>query len=140
MSISTITPQEAAALVQHGDTIGVGGFGPAGAPKCITPEIAKRARAEHAAGRPFKISVVTGASIGASCDGELAAADAIDRRFPFSVNAEIRKAYNEGRVRYMDLNLSDMPPTCAKGLPATSTGAYLKLSKWRTSVTGLVST
>lgn len=107
MSISTITPQEAAALVQHGDTIGVGGFGPAGAPKCITPEIAKRARAEHAAGRPFKISVVTGASIGASCDGELAAADAIDRRFPFSVNAEIRKAYNEGRVRYMDLNLSD---------------------------------
>lgn len=107
MSISKITAQEAAALICNGDTLGVGGFGPAGAPKCITPEIARRARTEHKAGRSFKVNVVTGASIGASCDGELAAADAIDRRFPFSVNAEIRKAYNSGRVRYMDLNLSD---------------------------------
>lgn len=107
MTLPYLTADEAAAYICHGDMIGIGGFGPAGSPKSIVPAIAARAREEHAVGRPFKIDVVTGASIGASCDGELAAADAIDRRMPFSVNADIRKAYNEGRVRYTDLNLSD---------------------------------
>lgn len=102
-----MTAAAAAAMIENGQMIGVGGFGPAGAPKKITPALAQRARAEHEAGRPFRVDVVTGASIGASCDGELAAADAVDRRFPFSVNAEMRRAYNEGRVRYTDLNLSD---------------------------------
>ena len=102
-----MSPAEAAGLIQHGQLLGVGGFGPAGAPKVITPALAERARAEHSQGRDFRVHVVTGASIGASCDGELAAADAIDRRLPFSVNAELRRAFNEGRVRYTDLNLSD---------------------------------
>lgn len=107
LPLPQLTPEEAAAFVRHGDMIGIGGFGPAGSPKMIVPAIARRAREEHEAGRPFKIDVMTGASIGASCDGELAAADAIDRRMPFSVNPDIRRAYNEGRVRFNDLNLSD---------------------------------
>lgn len=113
-------------MVSHGDTLGVGGFGPAGSPKCITPEIARRARAEHAAGRPFKVDVVTGASIGASCDGELAAADAIDRRLPFSVNPDIRRAYNEGRVRYTDLNLSDNATHLRQGLTGNITWGIIE--------------
>lgn len=116
MNLPELTAAEAAAMVCHGDTLGVGGFGPAGTPKRITPEIARRARAEHASGRPFKVDVVTGASVGASCDGELAAADAVDRRLPFSVNAEMRRAYNEGRVRYTDLNLSDNASHLRQGL------------------------
>lgn len=116
MIIPEITAAEAAAMIHDGDLVGVGGFGPAGAPKSIPPAIAERARREHAAGRPFKIDVVTGASIGASCDGELAAADAIDRRLPFSVNPEIRKAYNSGRVRYTDLNLSDNATHLRQGI------------------------
>lgn len=116
MTIPQITAHEAAALVCNGDLLGIGGFGPAGSPKCIPPAIADRAKAEHEAGRPFKVSVVTGASIGASCDGTLAAADAIDRRLPFSVNPEIRKAYNSGRVRYTDLNLSDNASHLRQGI------------------------
>lgn len=116
MLISEITAAEAAQMIQHGDLVAVGGFGPAGSPKVIPPALAARAREEHAAGREFKVSIVTGASIGASCDGELAAADAIDRRFPFSVNSEIRKAYNSGRVRYSDLNLSDNASHLRQGL------------------------
>ncbi len=100
----------------HGDLLGIGGFGPAGSPKCIPPAIAEKATAEHAAGRPFKVDVVTGASIGASCDGTLAAADAIDRRLPFSVNPDIRKAYNARRVRYTDLNLSDNASHLRQGI------------------------
>ena len=116
MTIPCMTAQEAAALVCHGDLLGIGGFGPAGSPKCIPPAIAEKALAEHAAGRPFKVDVVTGASIGASCDGTLAAADAIDRRLPFSVNPDIRKAYNARRVRYTDLNLSDNASHLRQGI------------------------
>lgn len=116
MNIPILSAAEAAARIQDGDLLGIGGFGPSGSPKAIPPAIAARARAEHAAGRPFRVSVVTGASIGASCDGELAAADAVDRRLPFSVNAEMRKAYNEGRVRYNDLNLSDNAAHLRQGI------------------------
>ncbi len=114
--LTQITPQEAAELVCNGDTLGVGGFGPAGSPKCITPAIAAKARREHEAGRPFRVSVVTGASIGASTDGELANADAIDRRLPFSVNADLRKAFNSGKVRYTDLSLSDNASHLRQGI------------------------
>lgn len=116
MNIPEISAAEAASYIRHGEMVGVGGFGPAGAPKSIPPAIAARAREEHAAGREFKIDIVTGASIGASCDGELAKADAIDRRLPFSVNPEIRAAYNSGKVRYTDLNLSDNATFLRQGI------------------------
>ena len=116
MMIPEITAAEAASMIQNGDMLAVGGFGPAGSPKVITPALAAKARKELEAGREFKVNVVTGASIGASCDGELAAADAVDRRLPFSVNPEMRKAYNAGRVRYTDLNLSDNASHLRQGL------------------------
>lgn len=116
MIVPEITAAEAASMIENGDLLAVGGFGPAGSPKVITPALAQRARKEHEEGRAFKVNVVTGASIGASCDGELAAADAVDRRLPFSVNPEMRRAYNSGRVRYTDLNLSDNASHLRQGL------------------------
>lgn len=126
MTIPEITAAEAASMIQHGDLLAVGGFGPAGSPKVITPALAEKARQEHAAGRDFKVNVVTGASIGASCDGELAAADAIERRLPFSVNPEIRKAYNAGRVKYLDLNLSDNASHLRQGLTGRITWGIIE--------------
>jgi acetyl-CoA hydrolase len=79
MQIPFMTADEAAAHIQHGDILGIGGFGPAGSPKTLPPAIAARAIKEHAEGRPFKVDVITGASIGSSCDGALTQADAIDR-------------------------------------------------------------
>ncbi len=111
-----ISAAQAAQQIEHGSFVAVGGFGPAGSPKAIPPALAQKARSEHEAGRPFKVNLVTGASIGASCDGELAAADAVDRRLPFSVNAEMRRAYNSGKVRYTDLNLSDNATFLRQGL------------------------
>lgn len=121
MTIPEITAEQAAELIQHGDLIAVGGFGPAGSPKVIPPALAQKARREHAAGREFKVNIVTGASIGSSCDGELAAAEAVDRRLPFSVNADMRRAYNAGKVRYMDLNLSDNASHLRQGLTGAIT-------------------
>lgn len=116
MNLPYITSMEAASYIRHGDIVGVGGFGPAGSPKTITPAIASIAENEHNAGREFKIDIITGASIGASCDGALSKAKAIDRRLPFSVNKDIRTAFNNGEVRYTDLNLSDNATFLRQGL------------------------
>ena len=77
MALKFITADEAAALVQHGDNVGFSGFTPAGCPKVVPGAIAKRAEAEHAAGRPFKIGMFTGASTGDRLDGALARAEEI---------------------------------------------------------------
>ena len=126
MQIPFMTADEAAAHIQHGDILGIGGFGPAGSPKTLPPAIAARAIKEHAEGRPFKVDVITGASIGSSCDGALTQADAIDRRMPFSVNADLRKAFNSGRVRYTDLNLSDNATHIRQGMTGPITWGIIE--------------
>ena len=68
-SFPLLSAEEAAALVEHGQTVGFSGFTPAGAPKAIPLAIAERAIAEHQAGREFQIGVLTGASTGTSLDG-----------------------------------------------------------------------
>ena len=77
-----MTAEEAARLVHDGDQVGFSGFTPAGCPKVVPQAIAHYAEEEHAAGRPFRISVFTGASTGDRLDGALARAHAggTDRR------------------------------------------------------------
>ena len=104
-----LTPDEAAALIRHGDTIGFGGFTAAGSPKAIPRALAARASAEHAAGRPFQVRVLTGASTGRSLDGALAAADAISFRAPYQGNATLRAKINADQVHYVDMHLSAFP-------------------------------
>ena len=115
MDFNKISAAEAAALIQNGQTIGLSGFTPAGVPKCTPAEIAKKAAAEHAAGRPFKISVFTGASTGQSCDGELSNAEAIDFRAPYTTNPDFRKNVNRNSLNYSDLNLSNMATQIRQG-------------------------
>ncbi len=103
-----LSPAEAAALIRHGDTVAFGGFTPAGTPKEIPCALAARASAEHAAGRPFQIGVITGASTGPSLDGVLAQADAISFRTPYQSDPHLRKAINAGRTRFFDLHLSQL--------------------------------
>ncbi len=100
---------EAAALVDHDATIGFSGFTPAGATKLIPRAIAAKASAEHAAGRPFEIGVITGASTGPSLDGALAKANAIKFRTPYQSDPDLRKAINAGRTRFYDMHLSMLP-------------------------------
>ncbi len=101
-----LTPEEAAELIQNDDNIGFSGFTPAGAAKAIPTAIAKKAIAEHEAGRDFKIGVLTGASTGDSLDGELARADAIKFRTPYQSNKDLRQSINEGKTRFFDMHLS----------------------------------
>lgn len=104
----TITAVEAASLIKNGDSLGLSGFTPAGAPKAVTKELAKIALAEHEQGNEFKVSLFTGASTGQSTDGDLAAANAIRFRAPYTTNADFRSHVNKNEIAYNDLHLSHM--------------------------------
>lgn len=110
-----LTAEEAAAFIQHGQTVGFSGFTPAGSPKTIPAAIAKRAEAEHAAGRPFQIGVITGASTGPSLDGALSKADAISFRTPYQTNNDLRKSINAGKIHFFDMHLSQLPQNVRYG-------------------------
>jgi len=106
---------EAAALFQNGQTVAFSGFTPAGAPKEIPKAIAARAVEQHAAGKPFRIGVITGASTGHSLDGSLARADAVLFRTPYQSDPDMRKGINEGRIKFYDMHLSQLPQVVRYG-------------------------
>jgi acetyl-CoA hydrolase len=110
-----LTPEEAAALIQNGETIGFSGFTPAGAPKAIPRALAERAKEEHALGREFKVGVLTGASTGRSLDAALADAEAISFRTPYQSDALLRSQINAGKVRFVDMHLSLLPQAVRYG-------------------------
>jgi succinate CoA transferase len=114
-SYPSLTAAEAAAMIQHGQTVSFSGFTPAGAPKAIPLAIAERAMAEHAQEREFQIGVLTGASTGKSLDGALAKADAISFRTPYQSNADLRKRINAGETRFFDMHLSMLPQSVRYG-------------------------
>lgn len=97
---------EAAALINNGETIGLSGFTVPGTPQVVPAALARRAEAEHAAGRPFKINLYTGALTSAEVDDALVEAKAINKRMPFHSSAKMRQAINRGEVSYFDMHLS----------------------------------
>lgn len=108
MAFPILSPQEAAEFIENGDTLGLSGFTASGSPKVITNALAQKAEKEHAAGRPFKVSVFTGASTNNFADGALARANAIDRRSPYQNTPDLRKRINSHDCHYFDLHLSEL--------------------------------
>jgi acetyl-CoA hydrolase len=110
-----LSPEEAAATINHGETLGIGGFTPAGTPKAVAMALAKRAIAEHQAGRAFKVGLVTGASTGPSVDGALSRAEAISFRTPYQADPHLRQCINAGTTRFFDQHLSMVPQNLRYG-------------------------
>ena len=108
MAYPILTPQEAACFINDGDGVGISGFTLSGTPKAVLPEDAKRAEEAHAAGKPFKINLYSGASTGDSIDGVLTRAKALNFRAPFISNPTVRNAINNKELIYTDLHLSLM--------------------------------
>ncbi|MBO5054495.1 MAG: succinate CoA transferase [Muribaculaceae bacterium] len=108
MSFNFITAEEAASMINNGDTLGLSGFTAPGAPKFITEALAKRAEAEHEAGRPFKVNIFTGASTSDHVDGCLSRANAINMRAPYQNVPDLRKRINSHDCHYFDRHLSEM--------------------------------
>ena len=72
MAYTRLSAAEAAAMINDQDTIGLSGFTPNGVPKATFRELSKRAVAEHEAGRPFQVGILTGASTSQSIEGDMA--------------------------------------------------------------------
>lgn len=96
------TPQAAASLIRDGMTIGMSGFTRAGDAKAVPIAMVEKARSE-----PFKITLITGASLGHDIDRMLTEAGILSRRMPFQVDRTLRAAINRGEVMFIDQHLSE---------------------------------
>ena len=112
-----LSAQEAAALVQDGETVSFSGFSPAGAAKVVPAALAARAREEYQKREPVsKIRVLTGASSGRSTDEDLADAGAIKWRGPYQSGVAMRRRINCQALEYVDMHLSHLPQAVAGGI------------------------
>ncbi len=114
-SLTRLTPEEAAATIHDGQTVGFSGFTPAGTPKAVPTALAHRAESEHGAGKPFRVGVITGASTGPSLDGALSRANAISFRTPYQADPHLRQRINAGETRFFDMHLSMVPQNIRYG-------------------------
>ena len=97
-----VSAEEAASLITDGMTVGMSGFTRAGEAKAVPMALAERARIN-----PFKITLMTGASLGNDLDKTLAEAHVLSRRIPFQADPGLRKAINAGEVMFIDQHLSE---------------------------------
>ncbi|WOC14829.1 acetyl-CoA hydrolase/transferase family protein [Pseudochrobactrum sp. MP213Fo] len=97
-----VTPQQAASLIKDGMTIGMSGFTRAGDAKAVPIAMAEKAKSD-----PFKVTLITGASLGHDVDKILTEAGVLERRMPFQVDRTLRAAINRGEVMFIDQHLSE---------------------------------
>jgi succinyl-CoA:acetate CoA-transferase len=97
-----VSAEEAAALIKDGMIIGMSGFTRAGDAKAVPIAMAARAHTE-----PFKITLITGASLGHDVDRMLTEAKVLARRMPFQADRTLRAAINRGEVMFIDQHLSE---------------------------------
>ena len=94
--------EEAAMHIKDGMTVGMSGFTRSGDAKVVPVALAERASEN-----PFKITLLTGASLGSDIDKTLTEAGVLARRIPFQADPVLRKAINNGEVMFVDQHLSE---------------------------------
>ncbi|MDE6085084.1 MAG: succinate CoA transferase [Muribaculaceae bacterium] len=108
MAFNNITAEDAAAMIENGNTLGLSGFTAPGNPKAVFEAVGKKAEKEHAEGREFKINIFTGASTSDHVDGILSRNNAINMRAPYQNTPDLRKRINSHDAHYFDRHLSEM--------------------------------
>lgn len=105
----------AAGFIKHGSTVGMSGFTGSAYPKAVPLALAAQMESEHAAGNPFRVRMLTGASTGPELDGALARANGIDFRLPYNSDPIARERINKGEMNYFDMHLSQVAPATWQG-------------------------
>lgn len=105
---SLLTPEDAASIINNNDMVAFSGFTAAGSPKVVPIALAQRANALHAKGENFAIRLITGASVGAQVDDELATANCVKWRAPYQSASVMRKAINNNEVEFIDMHLGEV--------------------------------
>ncbi|NLV78687.1 MAG: acetyl-CoA hydrolase/transferase family protein [Rhodococcus sp.] len=101
-----VSAQEAVEWIRPGDTVAISGFASAGTPKAVMPVLAERIRRARVEGEDFTVGLLTGASVSAEVERELAEADGIALRMPYQAETTARGRINDGRMDYVDVHLS----------------------------------
>jgi len=104
-----MSAEQAADMIGENMVVGCSGFTMAGYPKTVPQAMARLGKAKN-------LTLLTGASVGDTIDGELVRSGLLKRRFPYQTNAEIRNAINRGEVQYTDMHLSHMPTQLNQGI------------------------
>jgi acetyl-CoA hydrolase len=107
--------EEAAELISHGATLGIGGFTSPGCPGAVPRALAQRARGLHQRGEPFQVRILSGAEAGPAVDVELVQADAVSFRMPFQLEKACRDAINAGKIEFADIHLSHCSQQLVEG-------------------------
>ena len=123
-----LSAEEAAAKIENGMTVGMSGFTGSGYPKAVPVALAQRIEAEHAAGRPMRVKVWTGASTGPELDGALARANGIELRLPYNSDPIARERINKGEMDYLDMHLSQVAPMAWQGFLGDLDVAVIEVS------------
>ncbi|MFA6616418.1 MAG: acetyl-CoA hydrolase/transferase C-terminal domain-containing protein, partial [Hydrogenophaga sp.] len=107
MRAKLMSADEAAALIRHGDNVGMSGFTGAGYPKAVPAALARHIERRNAE-QPgsFRIGVWTGASTAPELDGALAQVGGIELRLPYQSDPTCRQRINAGDMDYIDIHLS----------------------------------
>lgn len=113
--VPELTPDEAAACIKDGDLVGFSGFSAAASPKAVPAAIARKAVAERAHGRDFKIRVLTGANGGPTIDDVLSEGDAVAWRCPYQNCKAARERINKRSIEYVDMHLSQVGQSIGAG-------------------------
>ncbi|WP_242345132.1 acetyl-CoA hydrolase/transferase family protein [Anaeromyxobacter terrae] len=106
LKAKVMSAEAAAGMIPNGAVIGASGFTGAGYPKAVPIALAKRAVDERLKGKPFKVSMLTGASTGPELDQVMGLTEAISFRFPYNGDAVLREKFNSGVIEYQDMHLS----------------------------------
>ncbi len=106
LEAKVMSADAAAALISNGAVIGASGFTGAGYPKAVPIALAKRAVEDRLRGKPFKVSMLTGASTGPELDQAMGLSEAMSFRFPYQGDAVLREKINTGIIEYQDMHLS----------------------------------
>ena len=129
LSSKIMTAEEAAALINNGEIIGISGFTGAAYPKVVTKALAERGAKLKAAGTDFGISLYTGASVGDECDGVLARSGIMKMRLPYQSHADVRNNINKGATDYLDMHLSHSARMIRMGFVPKPTLALVEACK-----------
>lgn len=96
-----VSADEAASWIKDGMTLGISGFTHSGDAKAVPFALIERAKKD-----PFKVNILTGASLGYDLDKLMAEAGIVNKRWPFQSDKTMRTKINAGEILFIDQHLS----------------------------------
>lgn len=96
--------EEAAAFIQNGMTVAMGGYTSSGYPKAVARELVRRRQQ----GEELKIHLLSGANVG-PLDRLLSSQEIIGRRTPMLEDKTLAAQVNAGKVHYVEQQMNRLP-------------------------------